>query len=132
MTDVIPIGSEGHVQRTSKHIAYGLIALFSICLVLILLAGIWSGEPSEWREIFKEGFLFLGGALTTVIGYYFGSKGTQEAEASAAIAQREAERAKKEAEEEKMKLAKYQEDEAPTYDEQSLDEPVMLDEEPIE
>ncbi len=131
MTDIDSIENEGHIQRTSKHIAYGLIALFSFCLIFVLLAGVWGRNGSEWQQIFKEGFLFLGGALTTVIGYYFGSKGTQEAEASAAIAQREAERAKQEAEEEKKKLAKYKEEEAPTYDEQSLDEPIMLDKEPI-
>ncbi len=65
-----------------------------------------------------------------VIGYYFGSKGTQEAEASAAIAQKEAKRANQEAEEERKLLSELQEMDAPTYDEMSLEEPEMLDEEP--
>lgn len=116
---------EGAIQKTSKHIAYGLILLFSVCLVMMLLAGIFGKDTAsqDWRDMFKESFLFLGGALTTVIGYYFGSKGTQEAEASAAIAQKEAERAKKEVEEEKRKFAELREMDAPTYEEMSLELP---------
>ena len=116
---------EGPAQKTSKYIAYSLIGLFSFCLVCMLLAAIFSGPESskEWRDIFKESFLFLGGALTTVIGYYFGSKGTQEAEASAAIALKDAEKAREEVEQERRKMEEFQEMDAPTYEEMSLELP---------
>lgn len=127
----LPKNFEGHIQKTSKTIAYGLIALFSACLISLLFAGVFSAsetERTEWREQFKEGFLFLGGALTTVIGYYFGSRGTQEAEANAANARLEAERAKQVAEEERKKFIDAQESEAPTFSESALDEIPFLDE----
>ena len=30
-----------------------------------------------WLTLFKDGFLLLGGALTTLIGYYFGTRGSE-------------------------------------------------------
>jgi hypothetical protein len=88
-----------------------------------------ANEPKEWFELFKEGFLFLSGALTTVIGYYFGSRGTQEAEASTAIALKEAKQLREQAEKERKNLESLRafiENQAPTNDEQSLDDELII------
>ncbi|MEN8178112.1 MAG: hypothetical protein ABFS39_05770 [Pseudomonadota bacterium] len=117
------------VQITSKRIAYGLIFLFSLCLLLVLLKATTASDPKEWYELFKEGFLFLSGALTTVIGYYFGSRGTQEAEASTAIALKEAKQLRELVEKERKDLESMKdfiENQAPTNDEQSLDDELII------
>lgn len=68
--------------RTAKNIAYGLIGTYALALACI--GGVAAWRDSEiWIDLFKSGFLILGGALTTVIGYYFGSRGVQDAEANA-------------------------------------------------
>ena len=111
------------IQITSKRIAYALIFLFSLCLLLVLFKATAGDHDERWYELFKEGFLFLSGALTTVIGYYFGSRGTQEAEASAAIALREAKELKKQNEKERSELEELRafiEDQAPTKTEDDL------------
>jgi len=36
-------------------------------------------ESKDWLDIFKSGFLLLGGGVTTIIGYYFGSRQTTRA-----------------------------------------------------
>lgn len=96
---------EGHTARTSKQIGFFLLFLYGICLVGILFAAIFEDPASSkiWFDIFKSGFLLLGGALTTIIGYYFGSAGIREAEAIASTAMREANAAKAELENEKRK-----------------------------
>jgi hypothetical protein len=101
--------------RTARQIALLLIAAYTVALGAILGAAIYTANEI-WFDLFKSGFLLLGGSLTTIIGYYFGSRGVQEAEQSAAIALREAEKSKKRADE----LAEKQ---IPTYDEVSLEEP---------
>ncbi len=61
------------------------IALFLLAsyVVLLALTGIVAAfrplSDTAWVELFKSGFLLLGGGLTTVIGYYFGARETQEA-----------------------------------------------------
>lgn len=113
---------EGPTARTSKRIAFFLLSLFAGCLVATLLAAIF-GDPSNsgiWFELFKNGFVLLSGALTTVIGYYFGSQGIQEAEAGLEDAKREAERLRGELTKEKRKS---DDQGSPTYDEVSLEKP---------
>ncbi len=121
---------ESIIQLTAKRIAFGLILLFALSLLAILVTAITKPSGgSLWFELFKEGFLFLSGALTTIIGYYFGSRGTQEAEKSAAIALAEANRLKAEAEKERKDIEELQEfieDEAPTHDEKSLDNEMII------
>ena len=122
---------EGPIVRTSKTIAYILLSIYGLCLLIVMIAA-FKEQPSEssiWFPLFKSGFLLLGGALTTVIGYYFGSRGVQEAEASANIALREAEKAKDELEKERKKAQELQEQLSPTYDELTLEEPTAGEEE---
>lgn len=48
-----------------------------------------SGECSQdpfWTDLFKTGFLLIGGAFTTVVGYYFGNAGADDARRQADIA----------------------------------------------
>lgn len=113
---------EGHVSRTSKHIAYTLLTLYALALTLIGIVAAIKDPPSDqvWFDLFKSGFLILGGGLTTVVGYYFGSRGIQEAEDRVAIALQEANRAKEEAERERSRIKELEEIQAPTYDEESL------------
>ena len=109
--------------RSARHIAYILIGLYGV-----LLAGVGcvaafrtAATNSEWLDLFKSGFLILGGGLTTVLGYYFGSRGTQQAEESAQSARAEARSAMDAARAEEARaeeiLARAAEDEAPTFGE---------------
>ena len=91
------------------------------------MAAVWatatfhqSANAKDWFELFKSGFLILGGGLTTVIGYYFGSRGTDEATASAAAARKATERERQELEAEKLALERAKEELSPTIDEQGL------------
>jgi hypothetical protein len=62
-------------------IAVGQLALFATSLLLAAIAAAFS-DPTlaeKWLEIFKSGFLLLGGGLTTITGYYFGSRQTRQA-----------------------------------------------------
>lgn len=67
---------ENVIQHTAKMIAYSLIFIFFIGL---LGTGAVSAvnNNAEWFNLFKDGFLILAGAITTIIGYYFGSKRTE-------------------------------------------------------
>jgi hypothetical protein len=67
---------ENSIQHTAKMIAYSLILIFFIGL---LGTGAVSAvnNNNEWFNLFKDGFLILAGAITTIIGYYFGSKRTE-------------------------------------------------------
>ena len=76
-----------------------------------------------WFDLFKSGFLILGGGLTTVIGYYFGSRGIQEAESRVATAQQELDQARAELESQTSMVDELTEMQAPTYEEYSLEEP---------
>ena len=117
---------ETHISRTSKIIAFILLALYSLALVLIGVVAAMKEDPETsqlWFDLFKSGFLILGGGLTTVIGYYFGSRGIQEAEARAAAAQQELDQARTELDDQQSKIAELTEMQAPTYEEYSLEEP---------
>lgn len=115
--------SEGHTARTSKHIAYALLASYTLALMLIgIVAAFFKTSPNDevWLDLFKSGFLILGGGLTTIIGYYFGSRGVQEAEQRGAIALQEAQRANEEAERARARVLELEELQAPTFEEASL------------
>ncbi|MDY8135362.1 hypothetical protein [Aquimarina sp. 2201CG5-10] len=106
--------------QTTNAIAYIVLIVFSAFLAFVLYkaASLFSGTPGDksseqgqiWLDIFNTGFLLLGGALTTLIGYYFGNKGSE-------VAQSNAEQLLKEAEE-KLKLL---DSEAPTTEEEDTD-----------
>ncbi len=92
-------------EKTTRNIAYALIGLYGACLVLVFIAAFTNNNGGkEWVSLFRDAFLILGGSLGTVIGYYFGSKGTRNAEERALQAKNEAENAIKQSETEK-KLA---------------------------
>ena len=101
-------------NQTTNAIAYIVLFVFSIFLSIILYKaatlftddGKMTDSGQKWLEIFNNGFLLLGGALTTLIGYYFGNKGSE-------IAQSNAEKLLKEAEDKLKRL----EQEAPTEEE---------------
>ena len=119
--------AEGPIARTSKLIAFCLLGLYGLLLVIIGLVAAWKpeAEAKAWVDLLKSGFLILGGALTSVIGYYFGSRGTQEAAAIAEAAKRETTEARAALEAEKDRLASLEDQLSPTWNEVSgLDEPV--------
>ena len=77
---------ETPTERTAKRLAYGLLSIYGAGLLAIAvfaaLSTFFSDETSAgaWLDLLKSGFLILGGALSAVVGYYFGSRGIQEAE----------------------------------------------------
>jgi hypothetical protein len=105
--------AQSTVATTARNIAYGMIAIYGATLIIVgVVAAFKSSQDSQtWMELFKSGFLLLGGALTTIIGYYFGSRGVQEA-------QELAEKASEELEKQKSELAALREEMAPTTDEE--------------
>ncbi|MDA0735137.1 MAG: hypothetical protein O2909_09975 [Chloroflexi bacterium] len=117
--------------RTAKHIAYALIGVYGsgllgigIFAAVLELLGLASGT---WFELLKSGFLILGGALSTVIGYYFGSRGIQEAEANTRQAEERALAAEKELQSEREERRRLLEEEAPTYGEPLGGESGLID-----
>lgn len=107
--------NQSPISKTARNIAYGMIGIYGGMLVIIgIVAAIKSGEESQmWVELLKSGFLLLGGGLTTIIGYYFGSRGVQEA-------QDVAEKAREELERQKAEFAAFKQDFVPTDDEDAL------------
>lgn len=125
---------EDQISKTSRNIAYSLLASYGAALILIGLVAAFkpSQDDDAWLDLFKSGFLILGGGLTTIIGYYFGSRGTQAAEKRGALAMQEAKKANEEAERERARVWELEELQAPTYEEASLsleEPPVNIDEE---
>jgi hypothetical protein len=115
--------AEGHISRTSRHIAYIFLGLYAVTLLFIGIVAAIKHPPSDqvWFDLLKSGFLILGGGLTTVIGYYFGNRGIQEAEVRVVNALEEVNAVKKEAEKERGMIMELEERQAPTDDEESLD-----------
>ncbi len=119
--------SESSAARTAKYIAYSLIGIYGVLLIAIgIVAAYKTGDDSKaWVDLLKSGFLILGGGLTSVIGYYFGSRGTQEAQEVAEITRKELQKQLNE-------FSKFKTQFAPTDDEDSLiepDDPVLLEDE---
>lgn len=46
--------------------------------VLSIAAAAGTANADKWIDVFKSGFLLLGGGVTTLIGYYFATKGTAD------------------------------------------------------
>ncbi|UCC53634.1 MAG: hypothetical protein JSV68_06595 [Anaerolineaceae bacterium] len=113
--------------KTTRNIAYALLISYGASLILIgIVAAFFTKSPEEaedWLDLFKSGFLILGGGLTTVIGYYFGSRGAQAAEERSAQAVQEAQMAITEAETERARALDLQEPLAPQDVEEGLDLP---------
>ena len=104
-------------NSTTNIIAYVILGVFSIFLIIILFNSInlYNTQPQnaakikhaeKWLDLFKDGFLLMGGALTTLIGYYFGNKGSQAALETAENYNKEA-----------KELVDELNNAAPTYDE---------------
>ncbi len=110
--------NEGLSAFTTQRIAYILITLYGVALISIGIGAYLNKDP-DWLDLFKSGFLILGGGLSTVIGYYFGSRGTQMAEAGAEQVKKEAASSVAEIRE----ILSNLEDELPTTDENTLISP---------
>ena len=115
MTQDHQTSNESPTAHTSQVIAFLLIGIYGASLIIIGVVAAFKPAPENqaWVELLKSGFLILGGGLTTVIGYYFGSRGVQEAQTSADEARRERDDAKRERQKLEASLT-------PTYDETSL------------
>jgi hypothetical protein len=83
-------------ERSAAQFGLVVFVSFSLILVMVGAAAIALDSPT-WFELLKAGFYVLGASVTTVIGYYFGSKGAQEREARALEREAEAEEAKDQA-----------------------------------
>ncbi len=83
-----------NIMKSNNHatnvIAYCILAIFSLFLIVILINSIYLYQQGidnqstlehaeKWLHVFKDGFLLMGGALTTLIGYYFGNRGSEAA-----------------------------------------------------
>ncbi|UCE60721.1 MAG: hypothetical protein JSU63_03015 [Phycisphaerales bacterium] len=124
MAGCTPINSKPLVSfaaLTTRNIAYVLLALYGVALLFVGVTAALRGGDRVWIELFKSGFLILGGGLTSVIGYYFGSRGTQEAEA--AVKEAEAKVG------ELRDMLRDVESQAPTVDEEVLIAPEQYSEE---
>jgi len=105
-------------NNATNTIAYVILGIFCTFLSIILINALFLYQSENWNDpekmkhahtwlsLFKDGFLLLGGALTTLIGYYFGSKGSEAALNSAEKYTKEAE-----------KLITELDNAAPTYNE---------------
>ena len=110
---------ESSTARTARRIALLLVGVYATALLFIwimaLVMVLKTGESSQWYDLFKSGFLILGGGLTSIIGYYFGSRGIQEAEEKLAK--------KIEELEDSRAIQKNLEEYIPTLEEDKLDLP---------
>ena len=94
----------------SKNLTYWILGLMLAGISFAALMSFleWrrnDGADDFWAELFKTGFLLIGGAFTSIVGYYFGSAGAEEARAQADRAKAEAEKAQLEAKSAHLKEA---------------------------
>jgi hypothetical protein len=63
-------------RTTARIIAFALIGVYGFALIGTMSIAAYQGVSANnpWLDVFKSGFLLLGGALTSIIGYYFGSR----------------------------------------------------------
>ena len=113
---------ENTIQHTAKMIAYSLIFIFFIGLIGTGAVSAVNND-SEWFNLFKDGFLILAGAITTIIGYYFGSKRTEIIESDLRKVKREKNRAVRENKAKEAALEMFYEG----SDEEDILEPSMMD-----
>ena len=75
-----------NLDKLTTNITYWILIAFILLLTILLIKswttfeienGINKGEV--WLELFRDGFLILSGILTTLIGYYFGNRGSDAA-----------------------------------------------------
>lgn len=71
------------ITNLTTNITYIVLISFIIILASMLIKAMVDYNLAEntetgevWLSLFKDGFLLLGGVFTTLIGYYFGSKGS--------------------------------------------------------
>ena len=75
-----------NLDKLTTNITYTVLTAF-IILLLILLIKSWTSfqindgvnDGEVWLGLFRDGFLILSGILTTLIGYYFGNRGSDAA-----------------------------------------------------
>ena len=79
------------IRKTARNIAYIMLGVFCLLLLLILGSAVFfkTAANNVWLDLFKSGFLILAGGVTTVLGYYFGNQGVQEAQAAQVKAEKE-------------------------------------------
>lgn len=110
------------VAQTSTWIAYCLIGVYALALFIVLGVAAWghfrgAADNQVWVDLLKNALAAWGALLTAVIGYFFGSRGTERALQDAAAARDEVEQTAKKT----LSLeAQLTEVEAPTTDESSL------------
>ena len=78
---------ESPAERSARLIAFLLVGFYGAGLLLIGLVAAFLDDTGNWLDLLKSGFLILGGTLSAVVGYYFGSRGIQDAERRARIAE---------------------------------------------
>ena len=86
-----------NLDRLTTNITYIVLIGFILVLTILLIKAVLtdpSGTDKEnaWLNLFRDGFLILSGILTTLIGYYFGNRGSN-------VAMKQAEELKKKSEE---------------------------------
>lgn len=75
-----------NLDRLTTNITYTVLIAFILVLIILLIKSWVSFEVVEgvnkgevWLGLFRDGFLILSGILTTLIGYYFGNRGSDTA-----------------------------------------------------
>ena len=75
-----------NLDKLTSNITYVVLIGFIVILCIILIKALTcttdaSGKiiGDEWLSLFRDGFLILSGILTTLIGYYFGNRGSDAA-----------------------------------------------------
>ena len=112
-------------HRTTRNIAFYLLGLFGLFLIILLILHFIDDDNIQngkniWFDLFRSGFLFLSGALTTIIGYYFGNKNVAEAE-------KQAVESRQRVEELEVRIKNMEIDNSPTIEEMDLETPETLD-----
>jgi CHASE3 domain sensor protein len=75
-----------NLDKLTTRITYIVLTGF-VLVLLILMIKAWTtfevvngqNVGKEWLDLFRDGFLILSGILTTLIGYYFGNRGSEAA-----------------------------------------------------
>lgn len=76
-----------NLDKLTRNITYVVLIAFILILAALLIKAFISYKAPEngkeigleWLNLFRDGFLVLGGILTTLVGYYFGNRGSEAA-----------------------------------------------------
>ncbi len=75
-----------NLDKLTTRITYIVLTGFTLVLLILMIKAwttfeIVNGQNvgKEWLDLFRDGFLILSGILTTLIGYYFGNRGSEAA-----------------------------------------------------